>query len=146
MPDFTVNQVRDRHTVGIPALVEEASWQASQSADAAAASEEAAALSESEAARHASDAQAAADEAEAWATSEPTVFISDTEPPDPNPGTVWFRTGASSTVIEAIRRFEADAAGDGLFPSDATYPGSDTYPNPMGDWSDYTLAQALVTS
>lgn len=140
-------QVPDRVVRGIPPLVEEASWQATQSASSAASSAESASQSEQAALQHASDAQAAAEQAEAWATSEPTVYIAYEEPPEPNPGTVWFQTqSAESNVIGQIKRFDASAAGNGLFPSSSTWPGSTTYPNKMGDWFNYTLAQTLVTS
>lgn len=153
MPTPIANQIYDLKTPGIPQSFELAADRAETGAARAEGYAADAAASAEESADHAAaslasaqDAEAAADEAELWATAKAGISLGPDEPPDATAGSVWLQTQeAGSTVITAIKRFEADAAGDGLFPGSATYPGSDTYPNKMGDWSSYTLAAALVS-
>lgn len=153
MPTPIANQIYDLITPGIPQGFELAADRAevgaaqaeAYAAESAASADEAAERA-ADALASAQDAEAAADEAEMWATAKAGISLGPDEPPDATAGSVWLQTQeAGSTVITAIKRFEADAAGDGLFPGSATYPGSGTYPNKMGDWSSYTLAAALVS-
>lgn len=149
---MNANQIYDLVTPGIPAdfevcmsMAERAAYESQQSASMSASSADEAADLAADALSHAQDAQAAADEAEAWATAKAGISLGPDEPPDATAGSVWLQTTEEQpTVISAIKRFEADAPGDGLFPSDSTYPDSATNPNNMGDWSSYTLAASLV--
>lgn len=151
MPTPIANQIYDLITPGIPQSFELAADRAevgaaqaeAYAAESAASADEAAERA-ADALASAQDAEAAADEAELWATAKAGISLGPDEPPDATAGSVWLQTDGSTTIT-AIKRFEADAAGDGLFPSGSTYPGPAVYPNQMGDWSSYTLAAALVS-
>lgn len=148
-----VNQIYDLFTPCIPAdfemclgYAEQAASESQMSASASAGSADDARAYAEEALGHAQQAQAAADEAESWATAKAGISLGPDAPPDATAGSVWLQTDGSDTdLIIAIKRFEAGAAGNGLFPAAGTYPANDTYPNKMGDWSSCTLAAALVT-
>ena len=54
-------------------------------------------------------------------------------------GQLWLKTNEQAATITKIRRWDADAAGQGLFPSASLYPGSSLYPNDKGEWKDFAL-------
>lgn len=142
-------QFPDKRTPGVPSDIaryrteteqfylraENAKVGAEEAADDSAAS---AALS----GQHADEAQEYAQQAKDWSELHAQgVHFGPDEPGYDKKfdGQLWLKTNESAATIIKIRRWDADAVGQGLFPSASLYPDSSLYPNDKGEWKDFTL-------
>lgn len=137
------DQVIDRKTVGIPLDVELARDQVESWREETQSLRDEAARWRDQAVEAAHAAEEAGKRLEAFVTAGRGVFVSDVEPTVYRDGTVWLKLDADGR-IRWILVFDSTLAG-GLYPSESTYPMSDVFPRPAGDWRSFDIAGALVT-
>lgn len=141
-----MDQIVDRRTVGIPhdivATRHEVEGMRDAAADSAEESESsanAAAKSEKNAASQAHDALSYAKESEKWATIHNMgITFGPDEPEEKFNGMTWMFTDESARKILSFRRWDAALAGSALWPSGETFPGTSTFPQDRGAWTEFS--------
>lgn len=134
-PDILIvrEQVRAYRDSAASSASEASGWSRSAAASAERSDESASAAAES--ARQAAE----------WAIiHNQGLRFGPTEPPIKIDGMLWLRTDEDAGTITAFERWDANAAGQGLFPADDTYPGESTYPSEQGAWKHFKVAAGAV--
>ena len=93
----------------------------------------------------ASSAAESARQAADWAVvHNQGLIFGPNEPPIKIDGMLWLKTNELAGTITSFERWDANAAGAGLFPGEATYPAEDTYPSEQGAWAHFKVAASAV--
>lgn len=148
MPD----QVADKRTIGVAPDILVVREQvmgyrddAERSAGTAEGYSRSASLSAEHAGELASSAADSARQAADWAVvHNQGLIFGPNEPPVKIDGMLWLKTNELAGTITSFERWDANAAGAGLFPGDSTYPAEDTYPSDQGAWAHFKVAASAV--
>lgn len=148
MPD----QVADKRTVGIAPDILDVRKQTKEYMDLAASSagtsegysRSASASAERSAASESAAAEWARQSAEWAVLRNQGIEFGPTEPPVKIDGMLWLRTDEDDQTITDFGRWDANAAGAGLFPAEDTWPGEGTHPSEQGEWKHFRVAASAV--
>lgn len=101
-----------------------------------------AANSAAESEGYADEAHQYAEEAKEWSERETQGVHFGPSEPDVDTrydGMLWLQTNESAHTITAVKRFDASAAGSGLFLSNDLYLSDELYLNDSGAWTSFTF-------